>query len=159
VGAEMAAEQFFDSVVPYCAAGRTFVTVGPLPPQPAEPVFERVGLPTAGGVTWLWARRDLDMATVATARRELSALLEPVFGPCTVLVYLGHECFVDIRGLRLLVDTAAEVRRRGGALGVVAPPRCLRRLVQLALLDAALPLIPTARQAVGWAHTHGPAVR
>src|SRR5690348_14652320 len=118
----MAAEHFFDSDVPYCTAGRTLVTVGPLLPQTAAPVFELVGLPTAGGVTWAWARQDLDMATVATARRELSALLEPVRGPGTVLVYLGLECFVDIRGLRLLVDTAAEVQCRGGALAVVAPP-------------------------------------
>ena len=129
--------------------------VGPFPPGNEGPVFELVGRPTAGGVTWVWARQDVDMATVAAARRELSALLEPMPDPVTVLVYLGPERFVDLRGLRLLGRTAARVRSRGGALAVVAPPRCVRRMVQLGLLDAELPLITTARRAVCWAGTRG----
>ena len=124
-------------------------------PGTTGPVFELVGRPTAGGITWVWVRQDLDMATVAAARGELSALLEPMCDPVTVLVYLGPERFVDLRGLRLLVRTAARVRSRGGALAIVAPPRCLRRMVQLGLLDAELPLITTARRAVRWARTHG----
>jgi anti-anti-sigma factor len=118
-------------------------------------VFELVGRATAGGITWVWARQDLDMATVVVARRELSVLLEPIRDPGTVLVYLGLERFVDLRGLRLLVRTAARVRSRGGELAVVAPPRCVRRMVQLGLPDAELPLITTARRAVRWARTHG----
>jgi anti-anti-sigma factor len=121
-------------------------------------VFEQVGRPTAGGVTWLWARADLDMATVAAARTELSALTAPARNPGNVLVYLGPDRFVDLRGLRLLVDTAWRVRARGGGLAVVAPPRCLVRLVRLARLDAELPLVATARQAAWWARTHGKGV-
>ena len=34
-----------------------------------------------------------------------------------------------MRGLRLLVEVAREVRRRGGELTVVAAPRCLRSMV------------------------------
>jgi anti-anti-sigma factor len=116
-------------------------------------VFEVVGRPAVSGVTWVWTRRDLDIATVTQARRELSALLEPVHGPGGVLVYLGPERFVDLRGLRLLVTTAARVRSRGGALAVVAPPRCVRRMVRLCRLDAELPLVTTARRAVWWART------
>ncbi len=115
-------------------------------------MFEQVGLPTAGGVIWLWARADLDLATLAGARRELSALIAGG-NPGTVLVYLGSERFVDLRGLQLLVDTARGIRSRGGALAVVAPPRSLRRLVQLGLLGSELPLVPTAREAVRWART------
>ena len=124
-------------------------------PTTTGPVFELVGCPTAGGVTWVWARRDLEMATVAAARREVSALLEPMRDPGKVLVYLGPERFVDLRGLRLLVGVAARVRSRGGALAVVAPPRCVRRMVQLGQLDAELPLFTTARRAVWWARTRG----
>jgi anti-anti-sigma factor len=118
-------------------------------------VFDQVGRPTAGGATWLWALADLDMATVASARRELSALVAPGRNPGNVLVYLGPERFVDLRGLRLLVQTARRVRARGGDLAVVAPPRCLRRLVRLGRVDAELPLVTTARQAAWWARTRG----
>jgi anti-anti-sigma factor len=116
-------------------------------------VFDLVGRPAAGGPTWLWARADLDIATVGRARRELSALVAPGRNPGTVLVYLGPDRFVDLRGLRLLVDTARRVRAGGGDLAVVAPPRCLRRLVQLVRLDAELPLVATARQAAWRART------
>jgi anti-anti-sigma factor len=118
-------------------------------------VFDQVGRPTAGGPTWLWARADLDMATVASARRELAALVAPGRNPGNVLVYLGPERFVDLRGLRLLVQTAQRVRARGGDLAVVAPPRCLQRLVRLGRVDAELPLVATARQAAWWARTRG----
>ena len=103
----------------------------------------------------MWARADLDMATVATARRELSSLLTTSGGVGALLVYLGSECFVDLRGLRLLVEVAAQLRSRGGALAVVAPPHSLRQMVRLAELGAELPLLRTARHAVSWARTHG----
>jgi anti-anti-sigma factor len=124
-------------------------------PRPGSAVFEQVGRPTAGGVTWLWAQADLDLATVASARRELSALVAPGRSPGNVLVYLGPDRFVDLRGLRLLVDAAHRVRAQDGALAVVAPPPSLRRLVQLGRVDTELPLIATARQAAWWARTRG----
>jgi len=118
-------------------------------------VFEQVGRPTPGGTTWLWVRTDLDQATAAKARRELSTVVRPGRNPGSVLVHLGHECFVDVRGLRLLVDTAERVRSYGGALAVVAPPRCLERLVQVSQLGAQLPLIATPRQATWRVRTRG----
>jgi anti-anti-sigma factor len=118
-------------------------------------VFDVVGQSAPGGVSWVWARTDLDMATVATARRELSSLLTTTGGAGALLVYLGSECFVDLRGLRLLVEVAAQLRSRGGALAVVAPPHCLRQMVRLGELGAALPLLRTARHAASWARTHG----
>jgi len=90
--------------------------------RPGTTVFELVVRPSPGGVTWAWARSDLDAATVVHARRELSALLDRPGDPGTLLVYLGLERFVDLRGMRLLVGTAARARARGGALAVVAPP-------------------------------------
>ncbi len=116
-------------------------------------VFDVVGRSAPGGVGWVWARTDLDIATVATARQELSALLTTT-GSGTLLVYLGSECFVDLRGLRLLVEVAAQLRSRGGALAVVAPPHCLRQMVRLGRLEAQLPLLRTVRHAVSWARTN-----
>ena len=118
---------------------------------PTDALFEQVGRPTPGGVTWLWAQGDLDLASVASARRELSALVAPGRRPGIVLVYLGADLFVDLRGLRLLVDTAGRARSRRGALVVVAPPQSLVRLARLSHLDEALPLVGTAREAVRWA--------
>jgi anti-anti-sigma factor len=117
-------------------------------------VFDVVGQSTPGEVGWVWARTDLDIATVATARRELSSLLKTT-GSGTLLVYLGAECFVDLRGLRLLVEATAQLRSRGGALAVVAPPYCLRQMVLLGELGAELPLLRTARHAASWARARG----
>jgi anti-anti-sigma factor len=122
-------------------------------------VFEQSGRPTSGGVIWLWARRDLDLTTEEEARAELATLLDAQRSPGTVLIHVGCEYFVDVRGLRLLTRTAACVRSRGGALAVVAPPPSLQRLVQLGRLDAQLPLIPTARDAASWARSHGSGTR
>lgn len=127
--------------------------------RPRAAVFEQVGRPTPGGITWLWARTDLDMATVAGARRELAVLLAPERDPGVVLLYLGRERFVDLRGLRLLVGTAGQARSRGGTLAVVAPPYSLVRLVRLGRVGADLPLVATARQAVRWARAGGTGVR
>jgi len=118
-------------------------------------VFDQIGRPAPDAVTWLWARTDLDLATVARARRDLSAVVRPGRNPGSVLVYLGHECFVDLRGLRLLVDTARQVRFLDGALAVVAPPHCLERLMQVGQAHTELPLVSTARQAVWWVRTRG----
>jgi anti-anti-sigma factor len=128
-----------------------------LPPVAA--VFEQVGRPTTDGVTWLWARTDLDVATVGRARTELSAVFTSRHEAGNVLVHLGRECFVDLRGLRVLVDAARRIRSLGGALAVVAPPRSLTRLMQAGHVDVELPLIPTARQAAWWVRTHGTGLR
>jgi anti-anti-sigma factor len=111
-------------------------------------VFEVVGRPTANGVTWVWARTDLDMATEARGRADLEHLFVGADPPRFVLVYLGAERFVDVRGLRLLLTTAAQVRRGGGVLTVVAPPFCLRRMVEVLDLGDRLPLVTSAQHAV-----------
>jgi anti-anti-sigma factor len=116
-------------------------------------VFELVGRPMPGGVTWVWTRKDLDLATVEAGRRELATLLDPLRSPGNVLIYLGCDYFVDLRGLRLLAQTASRVRAQGGALAVVAPPPCLQRMVRLSHLDAELPLVTTARHAAWWARS------
>lgn len=118
-----------------------------------SPVLHLVGRPTCTGPTWVWIQDDLDLATEPPARAELVALLAHDTAPRTVLVHLGEERFVDVRGLRLLVDAARRARSRGGDLAVVAPPHCLRRLVTLLGLGDELFLAPGAPQALRWARS------
>lgn len=124
--------------------------------EPRSPVFHLVGRPTCTGPTWVWIQDDLDLATEPAAQAELAALLALLAhdtAPRTVLVHLGEERFVDVRGLRLLVDAARRARSRGGDLAVVAPPHCLRRLVTLLGLGDELFLAPGAPQALRWARS------
>jgi anti-anti-sigma factor len=116
------------------------------PPQ----VFHVVGRPTRTGPTWVWTRDDLDLATVSAARAELAALFAGDTTPRYVLLYLGVERFVDVRGLRLLVEAARWARHGGGDLAVVAPPRCLRRMVARLDLRDDLFLATDARHALRW---------
>ena len=118
-------------------------------------VFDVVGRSTYVGPIWLWAQNDLDLATVPAARTELAGLLSGATEPPVVLVYLGAERFVDVRGLRLLVTVARQARCRGGDLAVVAPPHCLRWMVDRFGLGDELFLAPDARSAARWGRTAG----
>ena len=117
-----------------------------------EPVFEVVGPSGRQRVTWAWARQDLDLATVTAAQAELAALLSDVGSPAHLLVHLGSECFVDVHGLRLLVDVADRMRAGGGTVVVIAPPSCLRRMVSVMGLEARLSLATSARQLISCVH-------
>jgi len=114
-------------------------------------VFDVVGRSTYVGPIWLWAQNDLDLATVPAARAELAGLLSGATEPPVVLVYLGAERFVDVRGLRLIVRTARRARGLGGDLAVVAPPPSLRWMVDRFDLGGELHLAGDARQAARWA--------
>jgi anti-anti-sigma factor len=120
------------------------------------PVFRIVGRPTPTGPTWVWAQDDLDLATVSAARTQLAGLFAGDAAPRCVLVYLGADCFVDLRGLRLLVDTATQTRCRGGHLAVVAPPYCVQWMADRFDLGDELPLVPTAQHAAWWARARRP---
>jgi anti-anti-sigma factor len=112
--------------------------------DPVGPVFEFLERSSTRGVAWAWARRDLDMAAAPAARRELTALLAAVDEPDWVLVHLGVTCFVDLHGLRVLVDVGAQLRVRGGELVVVEPPRCLQIMIEVTGLGTEISLVPTA---------------
>jgi hypothetical protein len=119
--------------------------------QPTSSVFRIVGRPTSHGLTWAWAQDDLDIATVPAARAELAELVAMDPAPRCLLVYLGAECFVDIRGLRMLVEVARQLCERDGKLAVVAPPHCVRVMASRLHLADELPLVASARHARSWA--------
>ena len=119
-----------------------------------RPVFEIVGRPTSPGATWVWTQGDLTSASVGRARVDLSGLFAAGTCPRRVLLYVGVECVVDLRGLGLLLEVAAEVRNRGGALVVVAPPDCLKEVATLIASEEELPMIDSVRRAAWWARTY-----
>jgi hypothetical protein len=122
-----------------------------IPVETCSKVLHVVGGPTRTGPTWVWAQQDLDLATVAAADAELGALLDGPAPPRFVLLYLGAERFVDVRGLRLILRAARRARSLGGDLAVVAPPHCLRWMVDRFDLGRELHLARDARQAARWA--------
>jgi hypothetical protein len=108
-------------------------------------VFELVRARSAPDLTWLRARADLDLATVDTGRRELGAR-------CTeqvrwLLVEVGADCFVALRGLRMLRDVACTLRERGATLLLVSDSSLLCRVLQIMGLNGDLPLRGSAREA------------
>jgi anti-anti-sigma factor len=115
------------------AAAITPVEVDPV-------VFRVVGRPVPTGPVLLQARHDLDLTTVPAAQAELAALLAERPTPW-VLLHLGDKRFVDMRGMRLLLATVRQVRRRGGELTVVAAPQCLRSMATRLGLDDELVLV------------------
>jgi ABC-type transporter Mla MlaB component len=119
--------------------------------EAGRPVFRVVERPAARGLTWACAQDDLDLLTLPAARVELARLLRGA--PRCLLVYVGADRFVDVGGLRLLVDSAEQARRRGGDLTVVEPPYCLRLMVGLFDLGDQLRLAPTPIQAVRWSRS------
>jgi anti-anti-sigma factor len=109
----------------------------------AGPVFDLVGQSNSHGLLWALLRSDLDLATAPKARAELNGLLAGGERPGFVLVYLGVDRFVDLRGLRVLVEIAASMRISGGELVVVAPPPCVRTIVELTGVGTALSMVTT----------------
>jgi hypothetical protein len=117
-------------------------------------VFDVIGRTAAPGVTWLWARSDLDVAGVSKARIELSGLAGLLAGaPRRVLVYVGAERVVDQCGTRLLHHLAVLIRRNGGDLALVAPSPSLRRAVTELGLARELPMLESVGRAAWWART------
>ena len=109
----------------------------------AGPVFDLVGRSNSHGLMWAWLRSDLDLASAQGARAELTGLLDGGEPPDFVLVYVGADRFVDLRGLRVLVEVAVSMRDSGGELVLVAPPHSLRTIVQLTGVGAMLPMVAT----------------
>ncbi len=91
----------------------------------------------------LWARieYDVDLATEEATRAGLHACgLSDVTGG-RVIVEFGPGRFVAISGLRVLLDLAEAVRRRGGEFEILHPPPSLRRMHELLRLGSTLPLV------------------
>ena len=95
--------------------------------------------PAAPGAVHLLLVGQLDLVTADHARREIR---EAQAAAPRLICDLGDVWFVDIAGLRVLLDAAAHARRSGLRLTVVNSPPLVPRMLRLLGLDGALPLRP-----------------
>jgi anti-anti-sigma factor len=74
---------------------------------------------------------EIDLTTsVPLADTLASHLLAAEPGTC-VMVDLGTVTFIDVRGLRVLLEATATARSRGVVLAIIECPPCLSRLMKL----------------------------
>jgi anti-anti-sigma factor len=101
-----------------------------------------------GDVLPVRATGDLDVAVEQQARAELRAICG-LDGVRAVRLFLGDAVFVDARGLDVLLDASAGARRHGRRLTIVAPPRCLIRMIDALELHTRLPTVAAPRDGAG----------
>ncbi|WP_203923494.1 STAS domain-containing protein [Rugosimonospora africana] len=102
------------------------------------------------GVMCVRLLADLDLATEGAARMRLARLCRDEAVRC-LLVMAGPDRFVGLRGLDVLIDASARMRRRGRSLVVVDPPVSLRLMTEALRLGGQLRVIATVRQAMSLA--------
>jgi anti-anti-sigma factor len=106
-------------------------------PHDTPPTFSLAVEYRAPGRTRVALRGELDIARLASLRRLLYALVEEGRG---VLLDLGALRFVDVPGVRLLVDVAALARRRDCELAVTGAGGDVARVLELTRVRPLLPL-------------------
>ena len=96
-------------------------------------VFELVEVADAEDVTWVRAVADLDRLSAPKGYAQLLTVWRS--GPLNgrLGVELDSGCFIDVRGLRMLLEFTREVRSRGGTVVLVSSSRTVARA--LAILD------------------------
>jgi anti-anti-sigma factor len=96
---------------------------------------------TPDGGTRVSLAGELDIAGVDHARGELEAAwLEP--GP--LLIDLDELIFMDSTGLRMLIEVVAQARLEERDLQITRGSPPIRRLFEIAGVEAVLPLQPDA---------------
>jgi anti-anti-sigma factor len=95
--------------------------------------FELVEVPDAEGVTWVRAVADLDLLSASDGYAQLLTIWRN--GPLDrrLVVELDTGRFVDVRGLRMLLEISRVVRDQGGAMVLLSSSRTVARV--LAILD------------------------
>lgn len=109
-------------------------------------VLERPVIGGASSVLLVRAAADLDAASEPVVRRELRAACT-AGGAGWVLLYLGEQVFVGVRGLGVLLDATDWARASGRELLVVAPPPSLQRMIEALDLGRRLRSVPSAWEA------------
>jgi anti-anti-sigma factor len=80
---------------------------------------------------------DLDLATVAQARRALDAATASA---PDLTVDLGDLAFIDSTGMKLLLELRARCRSESRGLTILPGPPGVRRAFEVAKIDQLLPL-------------------
>ena len=100
-----------------------------------EPLFE-VLQREDGRATTLFLRGELDMYSAPLLARELARAAEPA--PRQIVLDLAALSFMDVSGLRTILDSARRVRRYGGSLVITNPMPHIVRLLELTAIDQSL---------------------
>jgi anti-anti-sigma regulatory factor len=124
-----------------------------VPPR-SELAITRVFWPLAapsgsrpGDSVRLAALVDLDLASERRARQELAPLCSGGGDHQRIIVTIGERCFVDVRGLAVLIDAARAARRRHRELVVIAGSGPLRACVDALGLHAELRVVDAPAEA------------
>jgi anti-sigma B factor antagonist len=89
---------------------------------------------------WVIASGEIDIVTAP----ELAAAIEAA--PCAG-VDLGDVSFLDVSGLRVLLDGARRARHRGDRFAVAGPNHMIRRMLSITAIDQSLDVVADQRSA------------
>ena len=84
-------------------------------------------------------RGELDMSSAATLRRELESVERG--HPTEIQLDLAQLNFMDVSGLRAILDAARRGRRAGTALVISNPMPHIIRLLELTAIDQSVPVL------------------
>jgi anti-sigma B factor antagonist len=83
---------------------------------------------------WVVARGEIDMVTAP----RLAAAID--MGPC-LGVDMSDVSFLDVSGLRVLLDAARRNRAAGRRFAVIRPSPMIRRLLELTAIDQSVDIV------------------
>jgi anti-sigma B factor antagonist len=92
-------------------------------------------LPAADGAARLMLIGELDLVTAERARTAIRSAQDETR---VLICDLGDVWFVDLSGLRVLLDATAHARRTGGRLTIASCPAIVPRMLRLLKLEGAL---------------------
>jgi anti-anti-sigma factor len=102
---------------------------------PALPPFE-VSCTKEDRSARLALRGELDMSSAPVLARELARAARR--RPDRIVLDLAELSFMDVTGLRAILDVARRVRRYGGAVVIENPQPHILRLLELTAIDQTL---------------------
>jgi anti-sigma B factor antagonist len=82
---------------------------------------------------------ELDMASAPLLLREIERL--ELDEPHTLAVDLGEVTFLDVSGMRVLLEAAQRARSRQASLVIYNPRRCASRVFGLTAVDQQLKIV------------------
>lgn len=117
-------------------------------------VLELVEVPDAEDVARVRIVADLDRLSASNGYAQLLASWRN--GPLhrRLVVELGSGCFIDVRGLRMLLEVSRVVRDEGGTLVLVSSSRTVARVLDILDMDGELSLCRSVTDAQREARRH-----
>jgi anti-sigma B factor antagonist len=111
--------------------------VSPLMSAPALPPFEVSTVQTERRVR-MELRGELDMSSASVLRRELESVERG--DPTEIVLDLAELSFMDVSGLRAILDAARRGRTAGRSLVISNPMPHIVRLLELTAIDQSVPV-------------------